>query len=238
MCEAITSIIKGCAKLILILINVISLVAGMAMIGVGIFIMIEGSSYIPDVGVSLTPVAVCMIVLGALLLFIGGFGCFGACTGRHGLLNFYLILLLIIIVLEVAVIVYVFINKGKVGDKVEESITTPFENMNADTATDAEIATVTSIQELAECCGTSGPDFWTNAAYNGDVPASCCKDAEDDATLCAKADSYQEGCIGNSEDMVSNIMKISLYVIIVIVVFEIVCGILACCSKGEYQQVA
>ena len=55
---------------------------------------------------SLTPVAVCMIVLGALLLFIGGFGCFGACTGRHGLLNFYLILLLIIIVLEVAVIVY------------------------------------------------------------------------------------------------------------------------------------
>lgn len=238
MCETITSCIRGCAKLILILINVISLVAGIAMIGVGIFIMVEGSSYIPDVGVSLTPVAVCMIVLGALLLFIGGFGCFGACTGRHGLLNFYLILLLVIIVLEVAVIVYVFINKGKVGEQVEESITTPFENMNTGDATDAEIATVASIQELAECCGTSGPDFWTKADWLGQVPASCCKDAEDDAVLCAKADSYETGCIENSEVMVSNIMAISLYVIIVIVVFEIICGILACCSKGEYQQVA
>lgn len=238
MCEAIKGCVQGCAKLILILINVIALLAGVVMAAVGVFTMIKGKDYIPDVGVSLTPVAVFLIILGVLILFIGCFGCFGAVTGRHGLLNFYLILLLIIVVLEIAVLIFGFINKGKVKSKVTDSITEPFNNVNGGTATELQTATVASIQSVVECCGlTGGPDFWTNAAFNGKVPASCCANAAEDDTLCDKADAYTGECLSASEKLVKQSMTLSIIVIIAIIVFQIVCMILAACSKGEYTEV-
>ena len=40
------------------------------------------------------------------MLFVGCFGCFGACTGKHGTLNVYLVLLGIIVLLEIAILIY------------------------------------------------------------------------------------------------------------------------------------
>ena len=50
MCETIKACIGGCAKCILIIINVFALVAGVGMIGIGSYVMVAGEEYIPDVG--------------------------------------------------------------------------------------------------------------------------------------------------------------------------------------------
>ncbi|KAL5254465.1 hypothetical protein ACHWQZ_G014040 [Mnemiopsis leidyi] len=239
MCETLKGCVQGCAKVILILINLIAVLAGIALIGVGGFVMAKGKEYLPDVGVSLTPAATCLIILGVLLMLVGGFGCFGACTGRHGLLNVYLALLGIIVILEIAVLIYGFVNKGKVAGTIEEAITIPFNNVNTNgSSADAlDLATVDSIQRHATCCGITGPDFWTNVQFKDEVPASCCEDAPSNATLCAKTNAYQDGCLSSTEGLVTKALTLVIVVIVIIVLFQLTCMILAWCSRGEYTEV-
>ncbi|XP_063682269.1 tetraspanin-3-like [Bolinopsis microptera] len=130
MCESVRGCIQGFAKVILIIINTIALLTGIVLVGMGIFTMAKGKEYLPDVGISLTTPAVFLIILGVLLFFIGCFGCFGAITGRLSLLNVYLILLGIIIVLELGVLIYGFVNKGKVESTIKDAITDPFNDVN------------------------------------------------------------------------------------------------------------
>jgi len=239
MCETVKGCVQGCAKVILILINTIALLAGIALMGVGGFTLVKGKEYIPDVGVSLTPAAVCLIILGVLLLLIGCFGCFGAITGRHGLLNVYLILLGIIIILEVAVLIYGLVNKGKVAKNIEAAIKDPFNDVNTlgNEAQEMDRATVDTIQRQATCCGITGPDYWTHADFAGKVPASCCASAAEDDLLCAKADAYETGCLSSSEGLVNKALTVVIVVIIIIVLFQLICMVLAWCSRGEYIQV-
>jgi len=234
MCQAIKAIVQGCVKVILILINVIALLAGIAMAALGVLTMIKGDKYIPDVGVNLTPVAIALIILGALLLFIGCFGCFGAITGRHGLLNVYLGLLALIVLLEIAVLIYGFINKGKVTDEVTDAITQPFNNVKAGNATDDEKELVDSVQDLVECCGIDGVAFWKGTA----IPGSCCAKVEGEFPAeCKEADAYTKGCLSESEGLVKNALTIVIIVIVAIIVFQIICMILAACSKQDYTVI-
>lgn len=240
MCETIKACIAGCAKCILIIINVVALVAGIAMVAAGSYVLVAGDEYIPDVGVDTTTSAIALIVLGVLILMIGCFGCFGAITGKHGLLNVYLIGLLVIVIIEAAIIIYGFVNKAEVEETVTNSISGPFEQVNekGTTANEGDLATVNSIQTLAKCCGIDGPSFYTGTDWIlNKVPASCCADSEEDAEKCDKDDAYEEGCLENTEDMASAALSLMLYILIAIVVLQIVCMILAWCSRGDYTAV-
>jgi len=240
MCESVKGCIQGFAKIILILINVIALLAGIALIGVGSYTVVKGSDFLPDVGVSMTPAAVCLIVLGVLLFFIGCFGCFGAVTGKHSLLNIYLILLGIIVILEVAVFIYGLVNRKKVKGKLETAIKESFENVNVNGTTKAaeDYKIVNALQKHAECCGIKGPAFWTPPTFKkGTVPASCCKDAAEDAKTCAIADAYKDGCLDITQNLVGEAMTALIVALVVIVVFQLICMVLAWCSRGDYTEV-
>ena len=79
----------------------------------------------------------------------------------------------------------------------------------------------------------TGPEFWTNVDFGVlNVPASCCANAEEDATVCLKTDAYQDGCMSSSEDLVKKALTIMIVVIVVIILLQIICMILAWCSKG------
>lgn len=240
MCDTVKGCIQGFAKVILILINVIALLAGVALVGVGSYTIAKGASFLGDIGVNLTPAAVCLIVLGCLLFFIGCFGCFGAITGKHNLLNIYLILLGIIVILEIAVFIYGLVNKAKVKGVVEVSIKRAFDNVNVNgTAKSvADYKVVNVIQEHATCCGVTGPKYWTNKEFAGAVPASCCKAAKDDAKTCAVKDAYPDGCLSKTQGLVGTAMTALIVALVVIVVFELICMVLAWCSRGDYTEVS
>ena len=50
MCETLKSCVRGCAKVILVLINTVALVAGIALIVVGSLVETKGEEYFPDIG--------------------------------------------------------------------------------------------------------------------------------------------------------------------------------------------
>ena len=84
----------------------------------------------------------------------------------------------------------------------------------------------------------TGPDFWTNAQFAGEVPASCCEDAPSNATLCDKTDAYQDGCLSSTEGLVTKALTLVIVVIVIIVLFQLTCMILAWCSRGGKSYVA
>ena len=46
-----------------------------------------------------------MMVIGGVLFLVGVAGCFGAATGKSGLLNIYFVVLFVVLVLEIIVVV-------------------------------------------------------------------------------------------------------------------------------------
>lgn len=238
MCEAIAACIRGCVKVILILINLIALSLALLLVGVGAALLVKGAEFADEFGVSLTPTAIAFIVLGILLLLVATFGCFGACTGRHALLNWYIGMILVVIVLEIIVLIYAYVNKSSINSGVKVYIADSFESVNNGTATNAEIATVYSLQTSVKCCGEAGPDSWTNADFNGEVPASCCVSASENATLCAKADAYELGCTEASQAVINSSQMLVYGVIMVVVIFQIICAIMAHLSKSGYEEVS
>lgn len=234
MCEAMKGCIKGCIKFILILINVIVLLAAIAMIAAGSYVLVEGNDYIPDIGVDVTTLAIAVIVLGVLLLLIGFFGCFGACTGKNSLLNVYMIGLLVIVLVEIAILIYGFVYQGDAADLVEKGLTGPFKAVNDGTANKGDRAVVDETQEWADCCGIDGPAYWTNVAFGVNVPASCCdEDDLDGAGNCLRAKAYTDGCLGDAEEMASETLLLILYILIAIIILQIICMIFACCAKED-----
>lgn len=223
----------GMAKVILILINTISLLASLALIAFGVFVVLRGEDYIPDAGVDVNAIAYALIVLGVILLFVSLFGFFGACTGKHGLLNFYLILLGVVVALLVAALIYGFIMRSDVADTVETYITDSFDTVKNATSANATVdqfVAVNAIQVAVKCCGITGPEYWN---WGGDVPSSCCANfTTDDATaLCSETDAYTTACMESTEDLIQNALLAAVILIVVIVIFLVACMIFACCSK-------
>lgn len=221
------------AKVILILINTISLLASLALIGFGVFVILRGEEYIPDAGVDVNAIAYALIVLGVILLFVSLFGFFGACTGKHGLLNFYLILLGVVVALLVAALIYGFVMKSEVEEEVESYITEAFgtvKNATSANATVDQFIAVNTIQVAVKCCGITGPEYWD---WGTEVPSSCCDtyDATDATALCDLSDAYTTACMESTEDLIQNALLATVVLLVVIIIFLVACMIFACCSK-------
>jgi len=221
------------AKVILILINTISLLASLALIAFGVFVILRGEEYIPDAGVDVNAIAYALIVLGVVLLFVSCFGFFGACTGKHGLLNFYLILLGVVVALLVAALIYGFVMKSDVEDTVENYITDAFDTVKNATSANATVdqfVAVNTIQVAVKCCGITGPDYWD---WDGQVPSSCCANftTTDATALCDSADAYTSACMSGTEDLIQNALLAVVVLLVVIIIFLVACMIFACCSK-------
>lgn len=233
---------RGCCatmlQCVLSTINLLTLIVGGIVAAIGVFLYIRQSDYFPsleDYNLSLTPVAIAMIVLGVLLLLIGLFGCCGAMTGNRGMLNIYFVFMLIIIVLEILVIIFGFLSKAMVQSESEDAFNAIFNKFNNGTASDIELAAVTSLQMNLECCGNTGPDFWTNSTmFSGDkVPGSCCVgyNVETSEALCDLANAFPEGCDQQATGMIDNFMLVLLLVLLVSIVFQFFCMVIACYVK-------
>jgi len=233
---------RGCCstmmQCVLTIINLLTLIVGGAVAAIGVFLYLKQTDYFPDLedyNLSLTPVAIAMIVLGGLLLLIGLFGCCGAMTGNRGMLNIYFVFMLIIIVLEIVVIVLGFISKANVLSEASSAFDAMFNKFNNGTADDIQLAAVTTIQMNLACCGVDGPDFWTNATiFSGDkVPGSCCAgyDIETSDALCDEVDAYTDGCDQAAVGMIDNFMLILFIVLLVSIIFQFFCMVIACYVK-------
>lgn len=235
-------------KAILVIINSIVILSGLALLVSGGVYLSKAHEYfdveeLAQYSSDIKPIAIPLMVIGGILLVVGLVGCCGAISGKHGLLNVYIIVVIITVVVEVAVCVYCVVKKDSILEASVEGGEYLVNNVNHGNATDNDIKAINSIQYLLSCCGTTGEESYTGGSF----PKSCCDGYtyEDDtsskldlvATCGDKGAVYEQGCTDAFTQNFNNVGLAIGVLIGIIIVFELFCVIAACVSK-KHDMVA
>ncbi|NWW29615.1 TSN1 protein, partial [Panurus biarmicus] len=168
-------------KVMMILFNLAIFLSGGTLLGVGIWVKVDGESFLHIFGtlsssiLQVVNVSYLLIVIGAILLVIGFLGCYGAQKESKCLLMMFFSVVLIIFIAEVAAAVLALVFTG-LAETFLTGLVTPLlkekYGMNS-TFTSIWNATMTKVH----CCGLNNyTDFNDSYYYNayGSYPRQCC----------------------------------------------------------------
>ncbi|XP_012430786.4 tetraspanin-1 [Taeniopygia guttata] len=169
-------------KVMMILFNLAIFLSGGTLLGVGIWVKVDGESFLKIFGtlsssiLQVVNVAYLLIVIGAILLVIGFLGCYGAQKESKCLLMMFFSVVLIIFIAEVAAAVVALIFTG-LAETLLTGLVTPLlkEKYGVD-QTFTEIWNVTMTE--VHCCGLNNYTDFNNsvfyATHQGYYPRQCC----------------------------------------------------------------
>ncbi len=182
----------NCAKILLIVFNIIFFIIGIILLAVGIWVVT--SPYKLDVLAILdNPVisggAYFIIALGAFIFVVAFVGCCGAWTENRLMLVIYFIIVLAIFIAQLIGCAVIIAYKDKVDEFVTNQLQDTMDKYYGETATDKYSQGWNSLQVLLECCGTNNYTDWettpwginqTYVMIGGEnvmpmFPATCCK---------------------------------------------------------------
>jgi len=142
------------AKYSLFIFNFIFWCAGAAVLGIGIWLLVDANALQEFTDVVEFDVyaagPIIFIVAGAVMLVFGFFGCCGAIKESTCLLGTYFTMLLIILGLEVGIGVWAFINYDSVEEASYDSTWKLFTDSKVYTESGAD-----SLQQRFKCCGSN-----------------------------------------------------------------------------------
>ncbi|NXI05989.1 TSN1 protein, partial [Pachycephala philippinensis] len=172
-------------KVMMILFNLAIFLGGGTLLGVGIWVKVDGESFLKIFGalsssiMQVVNVSYLLIVIGAILLVIGFLGCYGAQKENKCLLMMFFSLVLIICIAEIAAAVVALVFTG-LAETLLTGLVTPLlkEKYGADDSfTYIWNATMTEVH----CCGLNNYTDFNNSYYYekyGGYPRQCCDMAD------------------------------------------------------------
>jgi len=223
----------------LVVFNVIAVIIGLALLGIGAYSKYEYGDVLAISDSAFTSIPAMLMIIGVLVFILGFLGCFGSFRENRIVLIVYTILLVLVLMGEVVAIIISMIYKGKIEESVEDGLELKVEGYVTGIAEDIEI--MDKIQDTLQCCGIHGPDTytsnkdWLEKHNNVTVPASCCGvDPEDAALTCNTSDNnlYTDGCL----DLTTNTLKDNTGLIIGITMGFIVIQIIGVCLGCVFCQ--
>ncbi|NWT09844.1 TSN1 protein, partial [Vireo altiloquus] len=168
-------------KVMMILFNLAIFLSGGTLLGVGIWVKVDGESFLKIFGslsasvLQVVNVSYLLIVIGAILLVIGFLGCYGAQKESKCLLMMFFSVVLIIFIAEVAAAVVALVFTG-LAETLLTGLVTPLlkEKYGVDdTFTHVWNVTMTEVH----CCGLNNYTDFNNSYYfhdtQGSYPRQC-----------------------------------------------------------------
>ncbi|XP_040270914.1 tetraspanin-16 [Bufo bufo] len=171
-------------KTMMFIFNAIIFLGGAAVLGIGIWVKVDGGSFLKILG-SAAPQLMQVVNVGYLCMAVGGFlilmgflGCCGAVKESRCMLMIFFIIILLIFIAEIAgaVVVLAFSSLSKIfieflGNKAVKYLRDDYGGAN-------ELTTVwnATMKEL-KCCGFYGYEDFNNSTYYRDhreYPPVCC----------------------------------------------------------------
>lgn len=236
--------VKACgasvAKLVLFVVNALFWLAGVFLLGLGIWALADKNfneiwkgladgnlaGQLPD----LKAIAVVIIVMGAVMFVFGFAGCCGACRESRCLLTIYIFLMGLVMAAQVAVAILVFVLRGKIGPAIQDEfrksvITLVTGKVDNGGATDKNSfnQAFLPLQFNAKCCGADNyMNYFNNSIYQSqsDPPKPLC--AAVPITCCERTSSATDSWAKlNYSDLVNPIAC---------------CNILSQSDEGRYKQ--
>jgi CD63 antigen len=216
------------AKYIIILFNVVFVLTGLFLIGVGAYVQIDAKEYISFLGSSYLNTPIILIVVGAVIFIIAFLGCCGAIKENKCMLYTYSTLLVLILLVEIGVGIAAFVLKGELKDVVTKHMNEGIANTNDTSSWDR-------VQETFKCCGVDDKDDWKKAGKL--YPDSCC---EVKSVGCGKDDSkpkFERGCLEQFETWFQELIVIIGVVALAFAVVQLLGACMACCvAKNSYYS--
>lgn len=177
---------EGCCsvnflKYILFIFNFVFLMAGCAVLGIGIWTVVEKHSYVSVLTtVTYVSVAYLLVVAGAVVLLVSVVGCVGVWKEDRWALLVYTFMLLLIFVMEAVAGVVAYVYQDQLRTELEANLNATF--LTSYALDPARTRDIDGLQRDFKCCGAKNADDWLHSVWlrrnpqlNNTVPDSCCK---------------------------------------------------------------
>jgi len=224
-----------CVKYLLFAFNLIFVIAAIALIAVGVYVQVQLNDYLSFFSGKVNAAAILIIVVGAIILFIAGFGCCGAIKENYVCTMVFAVLLAVVFIFELAGGIAGFVMRNQLKTEVKDKMLEAEKNYESQ---EGVRKSWDAVQTKFKCCGVESYTEWT--MKNGSLPNSCCKNTK---VTCKKgsADFYSDPCLERFTEYVQhNIVKIG-GVGLGLAFIQIVGIIFACCLaraiRKEYEVV-
>lgn len=243
-------------KYFLLLFNLLFLILGGVILGFGVWILADKSSFIfvLQTSSSLFNVgAYVFIGVGAVTMLMGFLGCVGAVREVRCLLGLYFVFLLLVLIAQVAAGVLFYFNMGKVKQEMS-SIVAKLIRDYTDGEEDRLQQGWDYVQAQGKCCGWASPYNWTENAElmnrtTVTYPCSCevkddnnssrlvrkgfCEDPSANTTQSGNNPDYwpvyQDGCMQKVQQWLQDNLGIILGVCVGIALIELLGMLLSIC---------
>ncbi|XP_037356976.1 tetraspanin-1 [Talpa occidentalis] len=174
-------------KTLMIIFNLIIFLCGVALLAVGIWVSVDGSSFLKIFGSSSTimqfvNVGYFLIAAGAVLFVLGFLGCYGAQYESKCALMMFFVILLLIFIAEVAAGVVVLVYSKKSEELLKPVIVS---TIKKDYGSQKDITQLwNSTMENLKCCGFNNYTDFEDSPYFKEqhaFPPYCCLDKNNTA---------------------------------------------------------
>jgi len=232
---------------VLLVINLIIFVCGVAVLGGGIYMQVVMNQYLDFLDDQVVSTSIVLIVIGALIALVSFLGCCGSCTGNACLMKTYGALLCILLIAEIGTAIAVYVFRNDVNDLMREGMTKTMKNYGKDEFV-APTESWDKIQTTIQCCGIDDYKSWKNAAklsVTSSVPDSCCIKEEPGCGTGyaskpegeAKEVIYTKGCLSTVETNIKDNVGIAAGIGVGIAVIQLITIISAFClgKKNDYE---
>jgi len=168
-------------KYLVFFFNFIFFVAGIALLGVGIYIQVTFKSYFDFIGDTYVNASIVIIIVALIIFVVAFFGCCGACTENSCMMMTFAFFMALILIAELGVAITVYVLRGEVETTISENLKKGLQNYGK-----SEYEGVTkawdALQKDFKCCGIESYKDWGEVdKFNktGATPDSCCKEQTD-----------------------------------------------------------
>lgn len=224
-----------CVKYLLFAFNLIFVIAAIALIAVGVYVQVQLNDYLSFFSGKVNAAAILIIVVGAIIFFIAGFGCCGAIKENYVCTMVFAVLLAVVFIFELAGGIAGFVMRNQLKEEVKDKM---FEAEKNYYTQEGVRKSWDAVQTNFKCCGVHKTDEWNSK--NGTLPNSCCDDTKKACTG-KSGDLHNKPCLEAFTKYVqANIVKIG-GVGLGLAFIQIVGIIFACCLaraiRKEYEVV-
>nr|BAN20637.1 tetraspanin, putative [Riptortus pedestris] len=216
------------ARFVLFIFNLAWALLGLAILGIGIYMNIQGKTFREVLDGQLTVSTILLIVVGGSVFLIAFFGCCGAIREDPCCLNTYGVILSAILLCQVAVGVIAFVYKNQVQTSLNNYIEKEF--LNATRGDQESINIVNGIQKDIKCCGLDGPNYWIK--HSSEIPPSCCGGK----SSCTANDAFSDGCKDKAVTTIVGFLYIMGIAAIAVGVVELLGVIFAFCLASSIKR--